>query len=202
MASIELSRYEAEEGDLPDVCMRCGALATERKRRLFISHPVWVYLLIPFCYLPYLVVAIILTQRVRCYTLFCPRHKNYWRNRTLLIWGALPVVLVLIFSSLILASALSDRLGKSSQDALFGSACIGSLVLLFGWLASIPLVQELAIHPAHVTERRLTLKRIAPAFAEAVDEYREQQLDEEPPEDYRCDDRIRRSPRRPGHWET
>ena len=42
MASIQLTRYEAEEDDLPDMCMRCGAAATVRKRRLFVSHPMWV----------------------------------------------------------------------------------------------------------------------------------------------------------------
>jgi hypothetical protein len=202
MAAIQLSRYEAEEGDLPDVCMRCGEFATVRKRRLFISHPVWVYLLLPFCYLPYLIVAIILTQRVRCYTLFCPRHRNYWRNRNLIIWTALPLVLVLVFGSLPLASFLSGRFGKDSQDFLFGSACIGSLLVLFGWLVLIPIVQETAIHPADVTERRLTLKRVSPAFVEAVHEYREEQQLEAQPAEERREDRIRRSPPRRGDFPT
>src|SRR4051812_25286496 len=88
MASIRLSRYEAEEGDLPEVCMCCGAPATERKRRRFVSHPLWVYVLMPFGYLPYVIVAAVLTEHVRCYTLFCPRHKNHWRSRTLIFWCA------------------------------------------------------------------------------------------------------------------
>lgn len=78
MASIRISRYEAEDGDLPDVCMCCGEPATQRKRRRFISHPVWVYILLPWGYILYAIVAAILTEEIRCYTLFCERHKHYW----------------------------------------------------------------------------------------------------------------------------
>jgi hypothetical protein len=166
MASIQLSRYEAEEGELPNVCMCCGTVATERKRRVFISHPLWVYLLLPMGYLPYVVVAAVLTQRTRCYTLFCSRHKNYWRNRTLLIWGALPVILALIIGSLVLVFSFEDQLSKSLRDIVPGLLCIGSFALLFCWLASIPIMQETAIHTAAVTERRVTLKRVSPAFVE------------------------------------
>ncbi len=193
MAAIQLSRYEAEEGDLPDVCMCCGELATVRKRRLFISHPVWVYLLMPFGWIPYAIVAAVLTERVRCYTLFCPRHQNYWRNRTLLIWCALPFVLILVFGSFPLATVLADRVGKDVQGYVYGSVCIGSLLVLFGWLALIPIVQETAIHPANVSERRLTLKRVSPAFVEAVHAYRqEQQLQAQPADDDRGPSRPRR----------
>src|SRR5947209_19812623 len=121
MASIQLSRYEAEEGDLPEVCMSCGAPATERKRRRFISHPLWVYVLLPFGYLPYVVVAAVLTEHVRCYTLFCPRHKNHWRFRTLIIWGAFVALLAVIVGSVVLVGSLSEQLSRSTTDRLMGS---------------------------------------------------------------------------------
>ena len=191
MASIQLSRYEAEEGDLPDVCMCCGASATERKRRRFISHPLWVYLLLPFGYLPYVIVAAILTENVRCYTLFCPRHKNHWLLRTLVIWGAFVVLLVLLIGSFVLVGSMFGPGSKSMQDKLFGILCIATPVLLLCWLISIPLAQLTAIHPADVTEHRLTLKRISPAFAEAVRIYREDHQREELPEGYRSKFRRR-----------
>ena len=120
MASIQLSRYEAEEGDLPDVCMCCGVPATERKRRRFISHPLWVYVLLPWGYILYAIVAAILTEHIRCYTLFCPRHKNYFLVRNLFIWGLLIVILVLLVGGFVLAGSLSGRLAgqrkMSSSD--------------------------------------------------------------------------------------
>lgn len=195
MASIQLSRYEAEEGDLPDVCMRCGAPATERKRLRFTSHPFWCYVLLPFGYLPYVIVAAILTERVLCYTLFCPRHKHYYRFRTLIVWGVLVALLAFIFGGIVIAGSIPDQSGKT-QNILFGSLCIAAPVLLFCWLISIPIMQETSIHPADVRERRLTLKHVAPDFVEAVREYRQDRKDEEQAENDSRKFRSRRLPPR------
>ncbi len=191
MAGIQLSRYEAEEGDLPDVCMCCGAPATERKRLRFTSHPLWCYVLLPFGYIPYVIVAAILTERVLCYTLFCPRHKHYFRFRTLIVWGGLAALLVVIFGGFVLAGSIADRSGKT-QDLLFGSLCIASPLLLFLWLISIPIVQETSIRPADVRERRLILKHVSSDFVEAVREYRENRKGEEQAENYSDKFRSRR----------
>jgi hypothetical protein len=196
MASIQLSRYEAEEGDLPDVCMRCGAPAVERKRLRFVSHPVWVYALLPFGYLPYVIVAAILTEHVRCYTLFCARHKKHWLVRTLIIWGSFVALLAFIASTVILVGIFSEHISKSAKDTLVGSQCIGIVVLIFCWFISIPIVQLTAIHPTNVTERRLTLKRVSPAFVEAVREYRANRPEVEPEDDYRSKFRPRQAPPR------
>jgi hypothetical protein len=194
MASIQLTRREAETGDLPDVCMRCGAPATVRKRRMFVSHPLWVYVLLPFGYLPYVIVAAILTQRTRCYTHFCRRHKNHWVYRALIIWGAFPVLLALIVSGWVLVASLENVGGKGMVDRLVGTMCVGDIVLMLLWLMSIPLIQLTAIHPGDVTERRLTLKRVAPAFVEAVRNYREKGSSaDEGREEYWSDYRSRRS---------
>jgi hypothetical protein len=170
MPSIQLTRREAEEGDLPDMCMRCGAPATVRKRRMFVSHPLWVYVLLPFGYLPFVIVAAIMTQRARCYTHFCARHKNHWLCRALIIWGAFVAMLVLVVGCLALIMTLYP---DKAPDRVIGALCFGSLALIFCWLISIPIVQLTAIHPGDVTDRRLTLKRVSPAFVDAVRDYRE-----------------------------
>src|SRR5215831_10105475 len=202
MAFIQLSRYEAEEGDLPDACMCCGAPATERKRRRFISHPFWVYVLLPFGYIPYVIVAAVLTEEVRCYTLFCPRHKNHWRKRTLIIWGAFAAMLALIAGGLAIVGSMTGHISKSVQDSLFGMICVASPLLVVCWLSSIPIMQVTAIHPADVRERGLILKRISPAFADAVREHRANNRNAERPEEaYIRDNRVRRSPPRYGDLE-
>ncbi|HEY7330392.1 MAG TPA: hypothetical protein VH592_22320 [Gemmataceae bacterium] len=194
MPSIKLSRYEAEEGSLPDVCMCCGVEATERKRRRFVSHPLWVYVLMPFGYIPYVIVAAILTEHIRCYTLFCPRHKNYYRSRNLIVWGALVLVLFLIIGGLILAFSLSSHVSESTQELLAGSTCLGSVLLLLLWLISIPISQETAIHPTKATEHHVTLKCVCPAFAEAVQQYRADRKDQSQTDEVRQRSRPRRSP--------
>lgn len=194
MASIKLSRYEAEEGDLPDVCMCCGAEATERKRRRFTSHPFWVYVLLPWGWIPYAIVASILTEHIRCYTLFCPRHKNHFFVRNLIVWGSLVLILPIIFGSFIIAGSLSKGASRSTEDILFGLACLGSVVLLLGWLISIPISQATAIHPANATERHLILKRVSPEFVDAVRQYRANRKERAQAEDYREHFRPRRPP--------
>jgi hypothetical protein len=196
MASIQLSRREAEEGDLPDVCMCCGEPATERKRRRFVSHPLWVYLLLPMGYLPYVLVAAILTEHIRCYTLFCPRHKNHWSVRNLIVWGAFAAILALILGGLVLVSSLSGSVSQSTETLLFGSLCAGSFLLMLCWFISIPLSQVTAIHPADATERHLTLKRVSPEFVEAVREYRANRKERVQPQEYGEHFRPNRSARR------
>src|SRR5437879_875493 len=183
MAAIQLTRREAETGDLPNVCMRCGAPATVQTRRAFVSHPFWVYVLLPLGYLPYVIVAAVLTQRVRCYTYFCPRHKNHWLIRAVFIWGGLVVLLALMVGSFALVFAMERQLGQSTTNQLVGLVCVGSFMLLFAWLMSIPLSQLTAIHPDNVTDRRLILKGVSPLFVQAVQDYRERLRDEEQEED-------------------
>jgi hypothetical protein len=199
MASIELTRREAEDGDLPNVCMRCGEPATVRKRRLFVSHPLWIYVLLPFWFVPYAIVAAILTQRVRCYSHFCPRHKNHWLTRALIIWGGFPVLLALYGAGFFIAAWIEES-GNISNDTLGAMAAVWNLGLLLLWLTSIPFCQLTAIHPANVTERRLTLQRVAPAFVEAVRNYREKPTSRAEREEYWNDFQARISePRQEVH---
>ncbi len=179
IASINLSRYEAEEGDLPDVCMCCGAPAMERKRRCFSSYPLWVVLTLLWGFAmgevsgkSYRKVADKNTRYIRCYTLFCARHRNYFFVRSLIIWGALIVILLVLVGGFFLAIWLVGQDDTSSLDIVFGSFCIGSVVLLLGWLISIPISQAMAIHPTISREHQLILKRVSPAFLEAVHQYR------------------------------
>jgi hypothetical protein len=158
--------------------MACGAPATVRKRRLFVSHPLWVYALLPLGYLPYVIVAAILTHRVRCFTHFCPRHKNHWLIRSLIIWGALAVLLILAVVTFAVLISMEKQMGEKTAGNLAGFVCLGTLVLMFCWVISIPIMQLMAIHVTNVTERRFTLVRVSPAFIEAVRDFRERPRDE------------------------
>jgi hypothetical protein len=184
MAWVELSRYEAETGDLPEVCMRCGEPATVQNRYRFTWHPGWVYALIPLGYLVYAIVAAALTQNVRCLTFFCDRHKNHWRARTLLIWGTLVVLAAVFGGGFALAGALSSHFSKLAQDWVFGSLGVAAAMLLVCWLISIPIIQGTAIHPTEISERQLRLQRVSPAFVTAVEEYRRSRQGAVLPEDY------------------
>lgn len=207
MASIQLTRYEAEEGDLPDVCMCCGEPAMERKRLRFtayplrdvlllmwdIFNPLWLVVRSLWDWRSRFTIVVRKTRYIHCYIIFCPRHKNYWFVRSLNVWVSLVVILVLVFGGFVLAAWLSGQVSRSTEDLLFGSMCIASPVLLLGWLISIPLSQVTAIHPANATAHELTLKRVSHAFVEAVHQYRAEHKGRTLPKDYREHFQPRRS---------
>jgi hypothetical protein len=153
----------------------------------------WVYVLLPFGYLPYVIVAATMTQRVRCHTHFCRRHKNHWVYRALVIWGGFVAMLALLVGSVAFVISMEPQVNEATNSLLRGLLCFTVIALPLCWLISIPIMQLTAIHPADVTERRLTLKRVAPAFVNAVRDYREKRsnVDEER-EEYWSDFRSRR----------
>jgi hypothetical protein len=189
MATIRLGRYEAEDGDMPDVCMRCGEPATVIKRYRFVWHPFWCYLLIPMGLLIYVILAAVLTQQARIHVFLCDRHKRHWLVRTLAVWGTFLSLLIIWPAAFAMTSALI-RPGSSSN--VLGFLCIGSLVSLVAWLISIPIIQWTAIHPTEITERTVTLTRVCPDYVDALADHRARRREEEDDEDYRRTFRPRR----------
>ena len=197
MASIQLTRYEAEEDDLPDVCMRCGDPATERRRIRFTSHPFWIYVFLLCGILPYVVLAVVLTERARCHIHFCPQHKNHWRVRAFAVWGTLVAIMAIIpiyFGGNHLAESQLGLWDESTKDILVGIGFVVVPTLVFCWLISIPIIQLTAIYISNVTERTLTLRSVSQEFVDAVLDYRKKREDEDEQEDPRGKFRIRRRP--------
>jgi hypothetical protein len=103
-------------------------------------------------------------------------------------------ILALIVGGLALVIAVERQVSEATNSFLAGLVCFGAPALLLCWLVSIPLMQLTAIHPGDVTERRLTLRRVAPAFVEAVRDYREKRSSADAErEEYWNDYRSRRS---------
>jgi hypothetical protein len=171
MAWVSLTRYEAEEGELPHVCMRCGGPATVKKRYAFTWHPLWTYLLLFAGLIPYIVVAAVLTERARCYVLLCDQHKRHWLIRTLIVWGGFFGMIVVIGLAFLLMVTFTPQGG--GPPWLPGLLFTASMVLIAGWLMSIPVCQITAIHPTDVSDRTVTLTCVSPAFIEALDDHRD-----------------------------
>ena len=86
MASVRIGRYEAVEGLLPPVCMKCGAEALLFKKKTFSWHPSWVLLLLIAGLLPFLIVALVPTERMTVHAPLCDEHRYHWTWRGLFIW--------------------------------------------------------------------------------------------------------------------
>jgi hypothetical protein len=190
MARVRLGRFEAEEGDLPGLCMRCGAPATLVRKRTFSWMPPWVGVLILAGLLPYVIVASVMTKRMRVHVPLCDAHKNHWVWRAWVTYGGLAVLGGLLILWIALMIAL-DRPGQRDRsDAVMGFSCVGLLIVGVAWLIVIVILQNSAIRPSEITERSITLIKVSERFAEAV---RDEEEDEEGP--YRDEER-RRPPRR------
>jgi hypothetical protein len=193
MARIRLRRYEAREGDLPDVCMRCGADATTTRVKGFSWHPGWVNLLILAGLLPWAIVAIVLTKRMRVRAPLCAHHRNHWLWRAWVIYGGLAAAVLLGIGAIVLVAALSNQRGRGRGDDLAGLICVSVAGVGLAWLVTAAVVQMTGIRPTEITDRSITLTGVSPEFVDAVREERQRRDDEE--EDFRRRPRRRRPPR-------
>jgi hypothetical protein len=196
MASVRLGRYEVEEYELPRVCAKCGRKAVARPSKTFSWHPPWVIVLIFAGLLIYVIVALVLTKRMAVPLPLCERHRNYWRNRAIVIYGGL-LALVLGVGGVVVASVLDE----GGKDNAVGLACIGTGLVFIVWLFAAAIMQATSIRPNEVTDRSITLVGLSGDFVEAVREDRRDDTDEEDeddrprrrrPRDEDDEDRVRR----------
>jgi len=159
MALLRLSRYEAEEGMLPPICVRCGAPATRYKGVGFSTLSDWFYLIVLFILWPLAVLASILRQRVRFLLPVCDAHRNHWRWRR--AWLACCFVLVLIYLGMLFDAASSIQIERTFA--------VRALVWIVGpiWLLVVLLARMKMVRPNQVTEEGVRLIGVHPKFARA-----------------------------------
>jgi hypothetical protein len=164
MAAIRLESYRDWEDDLPHVCMQCGAPATTIKVKQFTWHPPWIGLLVLAGLLPYVIVALVLTEK-RCVAVpFCAVHRNHWAWRYAVALSGL-VVLVLMFFGIVYLS--SDR--AFGGPDLGGWLCIGGVVCLIAWGTVVIVLHFTSIRPSEITATSITLQGVHPEFVRAFE---------------------------------
>jgi hypothetical protein len=184
MANVTLSKYECTRGVLPRVCMRCGAPADETKTKTFSwFHPL-IYLALLAGFLPFLIIALVLTKRMTVDAPFCHEHRGHWIRRTLLVTGTLLVVLALGIGAIVY---MSDQ-PPGAKDDLSGYLCIGAAVLLFAWLVLSMIVSLTAIRTTEITDRTITLAGVDEQFIAALEEDRERDREDRRDRRRRYDD--------------
>jgi hypothetical protein len=158
MPEIRLGRYEAEEGELPPLCLRCGAPATVFKARLLSWQPAWTYVVFGLAFWPIVLATLVLRKRMRLLAPFCRKHRNYWQRQRLLSWAVF-FGLTILFLPLITAAATIDDPASRFPNPL----------LLF-WLAgmaitfAVEFVHLGAIRATEITDDAIALTNVADAF--------------------------------------
>ena len=161
MSQVRLGRHEAERGELPRLCLRCGAPASHRWRASFAWHPVWAWvpLLLEFC--AWLNIGLLLFPRISVYGPFCDRHRAHWRSRQMIT----SVVVALLGLAAIVAVLVMVYLGRPSQRWPVAIVWLSLSVLLLAWIL---VLHALAVKPVEITSTSVTLKGVADSFVAAA----------------------------------
>lgn len=176
MSTVRLHRGEAEGGKLPAVCMRCGEPAHAWKAKKFSWCPSWVIVLL-FAGVPvYVIVALLLTKRMKVRVPLCEAHQGHWFKRDIFNLCYLVFIVGLVVGTIMIPSSLG--VSKATQDTLFGWACLSTVLALVVWIVIYAVVDSQMIGPKEITDRGITLKGVAPAFVTALEGWRGQEYDE------------------------
>ncbi len=167
MSQLRISRYEAEEGMLPPLCVCCGAPATQYQAASFPSLPPWMYYLALIVVWPAALVASLMRQRVRFALPVCRAHRFHWswrRTALLCCFAALAWFLFIILDT---AGNSGDNLVSSKVNT--NLLILRSLTWLLGpaWLLLILVARIKAVWATEITENFVTLTGVHPRFREA-----------------------------------
>ena len=177
MATVWLDESECtRDGNLPPVCMKCGADAHQTVRKTFSWCPGWVLVLILAGVLIWLIVAMILTKRMTVYAPLCEEHKGMFMKRALLT--ALLIVLSLGALAVGIAApiALEGPAGRAPDWA--GFTILGGAVMMLVLLIAAAIVSKGGIGPNEITDRDIQLKGVHEDFVAALKDQRRAERDE------------------------
>lgn len=164
MAQVRMFLRDAEDGNIPAVCVCCGEAATTTRTKSMQWFPPWVHILILAGLLPYAIVASILTKRAKVKMPFCDQHKGHWFHRSLLMWGTFFLGLILGGGGLI----LGINLERHNQDTFMPFICIGATMLFVLWLITLTAAHYTSIRPSEITDDEVELTGVADSFSNAI----------------------------------
>src|ERR1051326_4573281 len=162
MAEVRLGRLEAEEGEVPPLCVRCGRPAAVYRRLRLGCQPGWSYCLLLFTFWPFLILSVLLRRRLAVLLPFCETHKSYRRNYRLLALGSGGAVVVVIVGILIALIA------SGHDDSPF--LLLWAMFWLAGmlWLIRTVMIQSGALRAIDLTEESIALKGVSGVFIEKL----------------------------------
>jgi hypothetical protein len=154
MASVEITRREAEQRQLPPVCMRCGEAARQTYQTDFFDGRGRILLFAPLCYF----------------------HRNHFKWRTrVLVFGLVGSIFVLGLGIFVIAdgirTGIENGIGGGRTPFKFLISIIWLLIGLCGAVGSIVtflVFKYTGIRVTGVTYNAVTFTEVAPEFVEAL----------------------------------
>ncbi|MBV9125824.1 MAG: hypothetical protein JO112_20935 [Planctomycetes bacterium] len=184
MPDVRLGRREMEKGDLPPVCLRCGAPTDYYQRRTF--HYLSPGLENVFALLggvPAVLIASLAggTHNLKARVPLCGTHRFIWRLRNLLYYGG-PFVLLFLFAGFMVAMSLENappghpgqKAGEPSPVSM-GFGCV-LLPLALLWAVYFLYYRNSFIRVVKMTENSITLRGLSRIFIEELEEQDEEDI--------------------------
>jgi hypothetical protein len=195
MATLRLGTYEVEKYGLPPACARCGEKAVASPPKRFRWSPPWLPVLIllgAIGLILYIVLAASLSKRRTVPLPLCERHRNYWLNRNIFLFGGLLGIILFSILGIVLGIMLDD---KGITDGAAGWAGLSMAGVFLVWLVAAAIIGSTSIRATDITDRTIALTGLSAKFVDAVQDARsgdERDVDEDENEEPR---RRRRRPR-------
>jgi hypothetical protein len=159
--------------DLPPVCMKCGAEAATHRPTTFSWHPQWISWILALtlvagaiCLPIAIILALVMTQRVRVEVPLCGRHQHPWLASQIALWGGLALLFVLIVATIFLF-AVGPGKGSSLESLPVIAFAVTALYFPI-WAVAASIMAQRAIHAALITPREVRLVSVSRQFADAV----------------------------------
>ena len=108
--------------------------------------------------LPLLLVAYLLTERVRVRTPLCKKHQNYWRGRRLLSWAVFSALLIFFLCLITFAATIEESASRFPSPSLL--FWLAGMVITF----AMEFVHAGAIRATEITDDAVALTNVADAF--------------------------------------
>ena len=167
MAEIFLTREEAK-GDLPALCMCCGAPAKTRVTRSFMLRDPEVSGG-PFLEMRAIqaIAAHATVPRLSLPTYFCEQHRHYWHLRDGLKWGGLAGLLTLVFGGVAMIATLIFTIDFKSR---WPEGCFLFTFVLYaiGWGTSMNRLVRNTMRARRHGDGRILLQNVGEEYVAAL----------------------------------
>jgi hypothetical protein len=168
MARATIYVWELDDAGLPAVYMCCGSRADHFRRMRFRWAPCWLPLLFLLNPLVWMVVWIAMAKSIVIPVRLCHQHRNYWRMRN----GFIYYGFMLVFLACVGYFLLSWIRPGGPPGEVTGWIIIGFLTL--GVVTSAAFIQMTSIAAKRITDEGITLIRLHPDFADALQRRRQE----------------------------
>ena len=169
MAHVVITREEAErEGQLPAVCMCCGAPATFWvTRRLMLKPPRYNQVELAEIAIVKTIHALATSPYVRLRTSFCEQHRHYWTIKLIVLFGGMLMFFAAMFLTLVLGLVATIN-RPQPHKGLVAMAVTIALLGLLGWLVPLLILWRNPIRALGMDQGPIIVDNVSDSYARAV----------------------------------